>query len=177
MELWDLYDSQRRPTGETMVRGDPVPEGRYHLVVHVCIFNAAGQMLIQHRQPFKQGWSNLWDITVGGSAVQGDSSRNAAEREVAEEIGYHLDLSDVPMSMSITYPDCFDDFYIVEREMDISSLQLQYEEVKEVKWAAKEDIFAMIDNGTFIPYHKAFIDFLFFRHRNSGTRFSAVSSV
>ena len=52
-------------------------------------------MLIQHRQPFKSGWSDLWDITVGGSAVSGDTSQTAAEREVLEEIGYKLDLSNI----------------------------------------------------------------------------------
>lgn len=47
MELWDLYDIDRRKTGETHVRGVDVPEGRYHMVVHVVIFNSRGEMLIQ----------------------------------------------------------------------------------------------------------------------------------
>ena len=52
MELWDLYDCNMNPTGETTVRGSKIPYGRYHLVAHVCIFNSEGQMLIQHRLPF-----------------------------------------------------------------------------------------------------------------------------
>ena len=75
MELFDLYTGDRVKTGKTMVRGEAVPEGYYRLVIHVCVFDEAGRMLIQQRQPFKKGWSNLWDITVGGSAVAGDSSR------------------------------------------------------------------------------------------------------
>lgn len=177
MELWDLYDADRNPTGETMKRGDPVPPGRYHLVVHICIFNSAGQLLIQHRQPFKQGWSGLWDVTVGGSAVSGDSSRTAAQREVAEEIGYPLDLSGVSPALSVTFPDGFDDFYLVQRDLDIQSLQLQYEEVAEVRWSTKDEIYAMIDDGTFIPYHKGFLDFLFFRQNRTGTRTSGKTEV
>ena len=84
MELFDLYTAEREKTGRTMVRGEAVPEGCYRLVVHVCIFDPEGRMLIQQRQPFKKSWSNLWDITVGGSAVAGDSSRSAAERETME---------------------------------------------------------------------------------------------
>ena len=84
MELFDLYTAEREKTELTMVRGTPVPEGFYRLVVHVCFFNSQGQMLIQQRQPFKKGWSNLWDISVGGCAVSGDSSRTAAEREPRE---------------------------------------------------------------------------------------------
>ena len=64
MEIWDLYDINRLPTGETMIRGEKIKENRYHLAVHICIFNKQGEMLIQHRQPFKSGWSDLWDITV-----------------------------------------------------------------------------------------------------------------
>lgn len=166
MEIWDLYDANWQPTGQTVVRGESIPAGRYHLVVHICIFNQAGQMLIQHRQPFKQGWPNRWDVTVGGSAVSGDSVRTAAEREVLEEIGYQLDLSNVPTSLTLTYSDCFDCYYIVEREIDPATLHLQYEEVQAVKWASLDEILAMIEADTFIPYCPGFIEFLFAHRRN-----------
>ena len=77
MELFDLYTADRVKLDRTMVRGDAVPEGCYRIVVHVCIFDPEGRMLIQQRQPFKEGWSDMWDVTVGGSAVAGDSSRTA----------------------------------------------------------------------------------------------------
>ncbi|WP_347568875.1 hypothetical protein [Evansella sp. AB-P1] len=69
MEQWDIYDSNRNITGKTMMRGDSFEEGEYHLVVHVCMFNKDGQMLIQQRHPDKRDWANMWDITIGGSAV------------------------------------------------------------------------------------------------------------
>ena len=47
MELFDLYTSDRVKTGRTMIRGEQTPEGFYRMVVHVCIFNPDGQMLIQ----------------------------------------------------------------------------------------------------------------------------------
>ena len=74
MELWDVYDKDRIKTGKTMVRGAEFEPDSYHMVVHVCIFNSKGEMLIQQRQPFKEGFPNLWDVTVGGSATMGDSS-------------------------------------------------------------------------------------------------------
>ncbi|MCI8718641.1 MAG: NUDIX domain-containing protein [Lachnospiraceae bacterium] len=85
-ELWDLYDKNRIPTGKTHKRGEPMKEEDYHMVVHVCIFNSKNELLIQQRQPFKEGWPNMWDLTVGGSATSGDTSQSAAEREVFEEI-------------------------------------------------------------------------------------------
>ena len=42
MEIWDLYDINRLPTGETMIRDEKIKENRYHLAVHVCIFNKQG---------------------------------------------------------------------------------------------------------------------------------------
>ena len=172
MEIWDLYDKDRIKTGETMVRGNQFKENTYHLVVHVCIFNLEGKMLIQQRQPFKDGWPNMWDITVGGSAVSGDTSQLAAEREVYEEIGYKLSLDGIRPSLTINFDKGFDDIYLIQKDVDISKLRLQYEEVQSVKWASKEEILSMIDEEIFIPYHKSLIDLLFFMRtsKNSHTR-------
>lgn len=57
MELWDVYTVDREKTGRTWQRGNRLENGDYHLVIHVCIFNKDGQMLIQQRQPFKDGWA------------------------------------------------------------------------------------------------------------------------
>ena len=98
MELFDLYDDERKFTGETIERGKPLPKNRYHLVIHICIFNSEGKMLIQQRQPFKKGFPDKWDVTVGGSAVAGENSRQAASRELLEELGIRHDFShDRPM--------------------------------------------------------------------------------
>lgn len=168
MEIWDVYDKDRIKTGETMVRGNKFKEDTYHMVVHVCIFNSECKMLIQQRQPFKDGWSNMWDITVGGSAISGDTSQLAAEREVYEEIGYKLSLDGIRPALTINFDKGFDDIYLIKQDIDISKLSLQYEEVQSVKWASKEDILCMIDEETFIPYHKSLIELLFFMRNSKG---------
>ena len=172
MELHDLYTAERERTGRTMVRGEPVPEGLYRLVIHVCIFDADGRMLIQQRQPFKEGWSDMWDVTVGGSAVAGDSSRTAAERETREELGLTLDLAGVRPALTVHWEHGFDDFYLLKQPVDIGSLRLQYEEVQAVRWADRDEILRMIDDGRFIPYEKSLIDLLFFLldHRTTHTK-------
>lgn len=172
MELWDLYDRDRIPTGETHERGKPLPEGRYHMVVHVVIFNRQGQMLIQQRQPFKEGWPDMWDITVGGSAIAGDTSRTAAQREVMEEIGLALDLSDEQPKLTIPFDVGFDDIYTLVTDVDLSSLHLQESEVQAVKWASEEEILTMLADGRFIPYHEAFIRLLFALRDSRGAHVS-----
>ena len=161
MERWDIYDKNRIKTGRTIERGSAFSDSEYHIVIHVCLFNHEGKMLIQQRQPFKEGWSNLWDVTVGGSAIAGDASQTAAEREVYEEIGYRLDLREIRPHLTVNFEFGFDDYYLLEAEVEIDNLKLQYEEVHQVKWASKEEILSMIDSGEFIPYYKHLICLLF----------------
>lgn len=169
MELWDLYTRDRELTGKTMVRGDKIPEGYYHLVIHVCAFNSKGEMLIQQRQSYKEGWSNLWDITVGGSSVAGESSRQAAERELEEEVGISFSFAQERPVLTLNITDNIDDYYLIDTEPDITVLTLQQEEVQAVKWATLEEILQMIDDEIFIPYHKSLIETLFALHkRRSG---------
>lgn len=166
MELWDLYDKDRNSLGRQMERGRAFGEGEYHLTVHICIFNSRGEMLIQKRQPFKRGWSGMWDVSVGGSATAGDSSAAAAERELSEELGINMSFSDRRPALTIHFSEGFDDIYLVNADVDTDGLRLQPEEVERVEWASLERIIGMIDSGEFIPYKKSYIETLFFL-RNS----------
>lgn len=168
MEMWDIYDQNRIKQDRTMKRGESFAEGDYHLVVHVCIFNKQGEMLIQQRQPFKQGWSNYWDVTVGGSAVAGDDSSQAASRELLEEIGLELDFEHLRPHLTVHFEHGFDDIYLVEHEVDLASLSLQYEEVQAVKWATKDEIIELIKQKQFIPYYESLLHLLFDMRKGRG---------
>ena len=168
MEIWDLYTGDREPTGKTMVRGDRVPDGYYRIVVHICIFNGRGEMLIQRRQPFKKGWPGMWDVSVGGSAVSGDDSRRAAERELREELGLEWSFEGVRPMLTVNFEGGFDDVYLIRRDVDIAALTLQPEEVTEAKWASLSEILEMIDDGRFIPYDKNMMSAFFSMLGQSG---------
>ena len=124
-EQWDLYTKDREKTGKLHRRGGPVPEGSYRLAVHVCIFNSKNELLVQQRQPFKKGWPNMWDVSVGRSAVAGESSAQAAERETWEELGLKLDFSKERPFLTMNFSEGFDDFYIIEQDCDLKKLRLQ----------------------------------------------------
>jgi isopentenyldiphosphate isomerase len=123
-------------------------------------------MLIQHRQPWKTGWPNMWDLSVGGSSVAGEDSIQAAERETREELGYEIDLSEERPFFTINFKHGFDDFYIVEQELELSELHLQQEEVQAVKWASKDEIKKMVREGIFIDYY--FLDVMFEMRKQRG---------
>ncbi|MBQ8513301.1 MAG: hypothetical protein IJ497_11850 [Clostridia bacterium] len=63
----------------------------------------------------------------------------------------------------------FDDIYLIEKNVVLSELHLQPEEVQAAKWADRDEILAMIDDGSFIPYHKSLIELLFFMRNHDGT--------
>ena len=161
MEIWDIYDRDRIKTGCTTRRGEELGDDEFHIVVHVCLFNSDGDMLIQQRQSFKEGWPNLWDVSAGGSALSGETSQEAAARETLEEIGFKADLSDYRPFFTINFKGGFNDFYLIEADPDVTQLELQYEEVQAVKWASKEEIFQMLDRQEFAPYRHGLIDIMF----------------
>lgn len=168
MECWDLYTYDRQKTRYTMLRGGDQPEGLFRLVVHVCIFNSYGEMLIQQRQPFKKEWSNLWDITIGGSALSGEDSRTAAERELFEELGLLIPFETLCPALTIHFDGGFDDVYLIEQEVDLHDVRLQQEEVQAVRWCGKQELLQMIEEGCFIPYHKSLIEMLFAMRNHRG---------
>lgn len=161
MELWDVYDVNRAKTGTTAVRGEDLPEGGYHIVVHICVFNDKGEMLIQQRQPFKKGFPDLWDVSAGGSALAGETSAQAAVRETREEIGLDIDLTGVRAKFSMSFDKGFDDWYVVTKNAEVSALSLQPEEVQAARWAGRGEILALIREGKFIPYYESFINMIF----------------
>lgn len=161
MELVDLYDENRRPLGRTGDRSAPRLPGEYRMVVHVCVFDRSGRLLIQRRTAEKLIFPELWDVSVGGGVDAGETSRQGAEREFREELGYPLDLGGLRPSVTVNFDGGFDDFYILVRDLPLESLTLQKEEVQAVRWAALEEILDMLEAGSFIPYPRSFLQFLF----------------
>ena len=72
-----------------------------------------------------------------------------------------ITLLPVGILLTVNFEDGFDDYYIIARDISLSQLHLQPEEVMDARWATLEEVCAMIDSGEFIPFMKSFIAFLF----------------
>ena len=166
-ELWELYDENRTPLKKQIARGQRPATGEYRVVVHVCLFSADGKMLIQRRQPFKEGWPGMWDVSVGGSAIAGETPKEAAERELREELGLALSLP--RQHLTVNFKSGFDDFFLVTRDVALDSLVLQETEVAEARWATEAEIIELLHEKTFIPYHESLIRLLFAMRTHYGT--------
>lgn len=87
MEIWDAYLSDGTPAGQTLIRGEPIPEGLFHLVCEILVRHADGDYLLMQRDLRKQGYPGWWEATAGGSALAGEDALTCARRELREETG------------------------------------------------------------------------------------------
>lgn len=111
----------------------------------------------------------MWGVSVGGSVFAGETSDVAARRELFEELGIDISFEKLRTSLTVNFEGGFDDFYLIEKDIELTQLKLQYEEVKAVKWASKDEIIKMINNHAFIPYNAYLIELLFFMRNRAGT--------
>ena len=89
MEVWDLYNERRELVGRDHIRGEEIPQGCYHLVVHAWIRNPKGEYLMAQRSADRRDFPLMWEC-VGGSVLKGEDSLAGAIREVQEEVGREI---------------------------------------------------------------------------------------
>jgi isopentenyldiphosphate isomerase len=153
MELWDVYDENRQPTGRFHKRGEAMQPGDYHLVVSIWIKNSAGEYLIQKRSPEKPFHPGKWECAAAGAAQAGDDSLTAAFRETKEEIGVDLAPDALRLINTHTGKSFLMDVWYTELDVDADSLVLQEEEVSAVRWASADEIRDLTASGEFICWY------------------------
>lgn len=139
MEKRDLYDENRKLTGETIYKGEKVPEGKYITVVLVYIQNSEGKFLIQKRSKEKNGKF----ATTGGHPKSGEDSIQGIITEVKEEIGLDIESDKLQLYFSQRFDkeNVFADAYYVKMDVEnIENLKLQKEEVESVHWFSESEI-------------------------------------
>ena len=146
MELWDIYDAQRRPTGRTHARGAPMRRGEYHINVFVWIFNSAGELLLTKRSPEKESYPNLWE-TTGGAVLAGETSRQAIVRELREETGLCAAPEEFVFLDSVRGKTWFSDTYALRRDAPLSQIVLQPGETCDARWVTRAAFERMIAAG------------------------------
>lgn len=163
MELWDLYDENRVPTGKTHIRGQELPAGFYHLVVHVWLRNSRGEYLISQRSASRPVFPLLWEC-VGGSALKGEDSLTAALRETKEEIGVTLSPGNGTISYTkigrvingVRSTDILD-AWLFSYDGEVSLSQSTTDEVAQV-WMSREEIREFYESGQLVHTLAYFFD-------------------
>lgn len=150
-EVWDLYNREREKTGATLLRGNTVPKGQYHLAVSVWIVNSKGQYLISQRHPDKP-FPYFWECT-GGSVLAGEDSLSGALREVKEELGISLEARQGKLIYQ-TRRESSQDFYDVwlfHQDIDTEKIILQKTEAIDVQWVSRDTLLTMYHSQKLHP--------------------------
>jgi isopentenyldiphosphate isomerase len=86
-EMLPLVDEEGNIIGAA-TRGECHGGGKpLHPVVHLHVFNSAGELYLQLRPEWKDIQPGKWDTAVGGHVDLGESVEMALQREVREELG------------------------------------------------------------------------------------------
>lgn len=142
-ELRDLYDMNSNKTGKTYRKGEVIPEGYYPMVVMVVIRNSKGEFLMQKRAKSKGG---DWGVT-GGHPKAGETPIEGIITEVKEELG--LDFSNenfIEYDSGCDGKDCYKMFF-VNKDIDLTEITIQEEELSEVKWFTMDELKEMVNNN------------------------------
>ena len=149
-ELWDIYDENKMPTGETVDRYNlSLNPKQFHLVVIGILFT--------ERSPDKRYAGGLWEIP-GGGVRAGENSQDAVRREILEETG--INLYDRDYEKLYTYKrintesnSYFVDMYsYIISEDDVQNIKMQVEEVSDFKILSVPKIKEIAKRGEFLHF-------------------------
>ena len=158
MELWDIYDKDKTPTGRTMKRNDwCLKEGEYHLSVLGVIQRPDGKYLITKRAADK-AWAPGWWEVSGGAAIAGETSEDAVKREILEETG--LDVTNAEGGFLFSYhrenpgegDNYFVDVYKYHMDFTEEDIKLQTEETNAFQIADAAQLSEYDKQGIFLHY-------------------------
>lgn len=154
-EKFDVLDETGMYVGKVASREDCHKQGLWHRAVFAFIFNDKNEILLQKRSSNKKLWPNLWDVPVGGHVLAGEFGREALIRETKEEINLDICDNDIKFLVCTTSKNVkgdiinnhFNECYMITKNVDISKLKLQEEEVSDIKYFPKEEVLKRIENN------------------------------
>lgn len=148
MELWDLYKENRELTGRSHIRGEAIPAGCFHLVVHVWIRNSKGEYLISQRAANRPTFPLMWEC-AGGSVIMGEDSLMGALREAKEEVGVDLDPKQGRVLFTRTRKAFRDimDVWLFDYDGPLMLEQATTDEVAQCAWMTPVEIQKLWDTG------------------------------
>lgn len=142
MEIWDGYLEDETLANQDLVRGEPIPEGLYHLVCEALVRHIDGDYLLMRRDVRKPNYGGRYEATAGGSALKGEKPLTCVRRELLEETGISSDEFE-EINRSISHDTIYYN-YLCVTDCDKSSIVLQEGETIEYKWLSEDDFIAFI---------------------------------
>lgn len=150
MELWDAYQKNGLPAGRDLVRGQPIPDGCFHIVSEVFVKHTDGSILLMQRDFEKVGFPGLFEAGASGSILKGETPYEGAVRELMEETGIYTD----DLTYVFTYSDLKHAFYfgyLCVTDCEKSSIVLQKGETISYRWVSRDEFLKFVETPEYVP--------------------------
>ena len=143
MEIWDAYNKEfEKIEGMTLIRGEAIPDGVYHLVSDVIVRHADGTYLLMQRDSRKH-FGGMWEATAGGSALTREGPLACAIRELREETGIESEaLTEVGRVVNDHNHTLYVEFLCVT-DCEKEQVTLQEGETSAFRWVTKDELVSM----------------------------------
>ena len=143
MEVWDAYNKEfEKIEGMTLIRGETIPDGVYHLVSDVIVRHADGTYLLMQRDSRKH-FGGMWEATAGGSALTREGPLACAIRELREETGIESEaLTEVGRVVNDHNHTLYVEFLCVT-DCEKEQVTLQEGETSAFRWVTKDELVSM----------------------------------
>lgn len=140
MEIWDAYDEElNKIEGVSLIRGEPIKEGYYHLVCEIIVRHKDGSYLLMKRDERKH-LGGMWEASAGGSALQGEDPFACAIRELQEETGIvSNELTEIGRVLHHGYKSIYVE-YLCNTDVAKDSIVLQDGETIDYKWISGREL-------------------------------------
>ena len=152
MELWDGYFRDGMLAGVDLVRGEPIPEGLYHLVCEILVRHVDGDFLLMQRDFRKPNWGGYYEATAGGSALKGEDKLSCAIRELWEETG--IEACSLPAIGCYTSHETIYHNFLCITDCDKASVTLQKGETVSYRWVSEQAFIAFVNSNEIIDVQK-----------------------
>lgn len=151
-ELVDLLDSESGKVVGTIMKHEAHRIGAWHKSIHVYLINEKNELLLQLREKSKDLYPDVWDISCGGHVGAGEATQKTAQREVKEELGLKIKISDIKflftnkevLKYGTFHSSEFVDVFVVRAKVNIKDVKIQESEVAGAKFVPLEKFFAMV---------------------------------
>ena len=154
MECWDLYTAEGKKTGQTMIRGEKIPEGKYHLVCEVLVRHTDGDYLLMKRAASRKIYPGAWEATAGGSALAGEDPLTGARRELREETGIdNAELVPLGRLVSDLTSTIYHSFLALV-DCPKNSIRLQKDETEDYRWLSQAEFREFWKTEDCVPMQK-----------------------
>lgn len=153
IEMIDILDADGNQTGCVKEKNAVHHDGDWHREVRIWVVNKNLEVLLQRRALSKKIHPGHLSCSAGGHISAGETSLQAAKREVAEELG----IDSAPQYLSTNkysehhgnenITNCFFDVYAIYPGPDISNFKIQKEELEEVFYVPISFVRDSVENG------------------------------